>query len=254
MSATYDRPVKSTVASGRTVVSGVRGRVALLREVGAARLIATLRRRAWSDSRSFGLACSTEAIPPARKAAIPVDMEPVTPTSFGQFGTELERVSGDDYQEVFDRVRMCENDVRTLYVATDADGEAIYAQWLVEPAEQAPLHRTTPLIFPQLQTGDMLVEGAYTFSRFRRLGAMGDGMHQLLQFAGAKGARRVLTYVSEGNVSSLRGCANAGFAPDHLRITRRRLGARRILWRPLDEEARGTWARATEPRPSQSGR
>ncbi len=58
--------------------------------------------------------------------------------------------------------------------------------------------------FPNLAPDDWLVEGAYTFVAYRRLGAMGDGMHQLVMAARDAGARRVITYVSEAGVASLR--------------------------------------------------
>jgi RimJ/RimL family protein N-acetyltransferase len=164
------------------------------------------------------------------------------------FSTELDQLSGEDYRDVHVRVRMCASGVRTLYMSLDPAGNAIYAQWLVAPGDEAPLQATIPNQFPNLAPDEWLVEGARTFMAFRRQGAMGDGMHQLLMAARDAGARRVITYVSEDNLGSLRGCANAGFTLDHVRVTRQRLNMRRSLWRPPDPDARNTWAAAIAPR------
>ena len=62
---------------------------------------------------------------------------------------------------------------------------------------------------------------------------MADGMAQLLADALAAGDRKVYTYVTEGNIPSLRGCANVGFEPDHA---------------PVDAASKATWDEAVAPR------
>lgn len=126
----------------------------------------------------------------------------------------------------------------------DDSGSPIYAQWLVRRGEQEALHRLTNGLFPQLGGGEALVEGAYTFVSARKQGAMADGMSQLLVRAREAGDRTVFTYVAEENIPSLRGCANVGFVPDHLRRDVRRLGLRRVQRVPVDSAAESRWAAA----------
>ena len=111
-------------------------------------------------------------------------------------------------------------------------------------ADQARLHRSTGGLFPPLADGEVLVEGAYTFIAFRKQGAMADGMNQLLATARSEGAHSAITYVTDDNVPSLRGCANAGFELDHVRVTTRRLGRRASRRAPLDASARAAWEKA----------
>jgi hypothetical protein len=177
-----------------------------------------------------------------RPARIALCMEPQDTTSFSGFEDELDRVSGG--VGLVQRQGLCAAGVQTLYVAVDDSGEPIYAQWLVRSDEQGALHRATHGLFPQLGEGEALVEGAYTFANFRKLGAMTDGMRQLLVRARDSGDRTVFTYVVEGNVPSLRGCARVGFVPDHLRLGTRRLGLRRTRRVPLDASSEATWAAA----------
>ena len=57
---------------------------------------------------------------------------------------------------------------------------------------------------------------------------MADGMSQLLASARDAGDLKAYTYVDEGNIPSLRGCANVGFEPDHL------MSRRQAFWHPQD--------------------
>ena len=173
-------------------------------------------------------------------------MEPQEVASFRGFDDELERVSGGDRVEVAHRRRLCAAALETLYVAVDDSGMPIYAQWLVRRHQQAALHRVTHGLFRQLGQGEALVEGAYTFVNFRRLGAMVDGMSQLLVRARDAGDESVFTYVAQDNIPSLRGCAEAGFVPDHLQRTRGRFGVRHVTGIPLDALSEKRWAEAVE--------
>jgi hypothetical protein len=110
------------------------------------------------------------------------------------------------------------------------------------------LHNIKKGLFPQLGEGEALLEGAYTFVSARGNGAMADGMAQLLGDARDAGDRKVYTYVAEGNVPSLRGCANVGFEPDHLRLVVSRFGIRRVKHTPVDAASRATWDKAVAPR------
>jgi len=216
----------------------------LLRGLSVRKLVRLARRRAWSSDVSFGLRADLDKLPDVRAARITVRMESWDPVSFNGFEDELNRASGG--VGLVQRQSLCAAGVQTLYVAVDDSGEPIYAQWLVRTHEQEPLHRVTRGLFPQLAEGEALVEGAYTFANFRKLGVMPDGMSQLLLRARASGDRTVFTYVDEGNVPSLRGCARVGFVPDHLRLDTWRLGRRRSRYMPLEPSSNARWAAALQ--------
>jgi hypothetical protein len=201
-------------------------------------------RRLWSTSRALGLRARLDALPEARAAKIPVAMVATETSTFTGFDDELGRSGEDDSLEVLGRQRLCSGGVTTLYVASDDNGAPIYAQWLVTHDNQAALHAATGGLFPPLGQGEVLVEGAYTFIAFRKLGAMADALQQLLHIAHDAGAHSALTYVTDDNVPSLRGCARAGFDLDHVRLTTRRFGRRRSTRGPLDDDARAAWQRA----------
>jgi RimJ/RimL family protein N-acetyltransferase len=206
---------------------------------------AKVARRLWSSQPSFGLACPLDDLPQPRAARIPVKMEAQDPSTFQGFVKE----QGHDLSEaeaefIRQRVEMCQEGVRTLYAALDPEGEAIYAQWLLKPGDEQALHHAAPGYFPDLESDETMVEGAYTFTSFRGHGAMGDGMHQLLEIAQATGAARCLTYVGFDNIASLRGCHKVGFELDHVREAQRRLNVRHFARRLPTAEERRIWTEA----------
>jgi len=208
----------------------------------------TVAEQAWGGKTFFGLRADLTRIPEVRPAAFPIAMAPTDPTTFGGFRDELGRVSGDDYVQVLLRTMTCEAGIETLYVASADDGEPAYAQWLTRAADQAAVHEHSPGRYPVLRDDEVLLEGAYTFVRFRRLGMMADGMVQLLRIARDEGCAAAYTYVEANNIPSLRGCANVGFTLDHVRHNQRRLGRVRSVEAQPGAEDSAQWARAVAPR------
>ena len=219
-----------------------------LRRIGTRELIRLGFRRIWSSSLSFGLSVDLETLTEVRKARVPVRMKVSDPESFVGFDNELRLVSGADSVAVAQRKRFCAAGVRTLYVSVDDSENPIYAQWLVRSDNQEVLHRISNGLFPQLGEGEALLEGAYTFVSARGQGVMADGMSQLLASARDAGDLKAYTYVDEGNIPSLRGCANVGFEPDHLCLVVRRFGIRKIRHTTVDDASRAHWEAAVAPR------
>jgi hypothetical protein len=215
-----------------------------LHRLGARAAARTAREQLWYTKVFLGLRCDLHALPEVRPAKVELRMEPRAPGDGAAFEGERGRVRGEDYLEVLFRLGLCEDGVTTLYVA-GPDHDPIYAQWLVRPHDQGLMHAHAPGRYDPLAPGEVLLEGAYTFNAYRRMGAMADGMAQLLRIARDEGAHTAITYVSDDNVASLRGCAAVGFVADHVRRSSRRLGVRRSLPLALDDRSREAWLAAT---------
>jgi hypothetical protein len=222
----------------------------LVAQMGLLLLFSKAIEQAWWTKVFFGLRCDLKSLPPIRPAKMPVKMEPNGEALFSGFEEELRQARGLDYLDVFQRRRICRAGVKTAYVTLGPDGSPAYVQWLIRAQDQQHLHAYQPKRYPVLASDEVLLEGAYTFTRFRRTGVMADGMGQLLRIAQAEGVRAAYTYVGADNVGSLRGCANVGFVLDHVRRNTRRLGYRISVMSPADEEARRIWSAATVPRVS----
>lgn len=215
-----------------------------LHRLGARAAARTAREQLWYTKVFLGLRCDLGDLPEVRAAKVEMPMRARAPGDGRDFEAELEHARGGDYLEVLLRLGLCDDGVKTLYVA-DAGGEPIYAQWLVREDDQDLMHAHAPGRYDRLAPGEVLLEGAYTFADFRRMGAMADGMAQLLRIARDEGTDSAITFVTVDNVASLRGCAAVGFMPDHIRRSSRRFGVRRSLAEPLDARSRELWDSAT---------
>ncbi len=222
--------------------------VALVRGAGVRLLLQTLAEVVWGERTYLGLRSELGELPPPRPAKFEIRMEPRECPGFDGFADELRRARGRDCLQVVLLRRLCEAGVRELHVATAPDGSPAYCQWVVGESNQDLLHAHSPGRHPRLARHEVLLEGAYTFTRFRGLGLMADGMWQLLTKARDAGARSAITYVATESVPALRGCARVGFAPDHVRHNVRRLGRTRSFVRPVDDELLELWAAATAPK------
>ncbi len=226
------------------------GVVSLIRPLGPGLFFRKVLQQTWATREYLALRCDLSVLPPIRRAKFETTIRPFESTNFWGFDEEFPRVKKVDSIEVFHRIRWCRKGIKTLHIAPGPDGSPAYAQWLVTEREQHLLHAHHPDYYLTLSPGEVLLEGAYTFQKFRGFGIMADGMAQLLRIARDGGARVAYTYVGPDNVPSLRGCANVGFVLDHVRLNTRRFGTRSSAVQPPDESAIQMWKAATAPRPS----
>jgi hypothetical protein len=192
----------------------------------------------------LGLRCDLSELPEPRPGKVPIEMVARDAPTFRGFTDELQDATGSDYVQVLLRTWMCANDVRALYAAEADDGRPIYAQWLVRQVDQQRLQADTPDAHDELADDEVLLEGAYTFVAFRGVGAMADGMGQLLRIARDEGSAAAITYVRDDNIPSLRGCARVGFVLDHVRVNSTRLGRGRSDRSEIESAAQQAWESA----------
>jgi hypothetical protein len=202
----------------------------------------------WWTRLFFGLRCNLDTLPPLRPAIFAITLNPTDSRTFRGFLQERGRVHGPSAVDIFLRQSLCDAGVQTLYTATGPDGTPAYAQWLISAGDQDILHSCKPGRYPILAPNEVLLEGRYTFSRFRRGGVATNGAAQLLRLARAKGARTAFTYVAADNAPALHSSAQVGFRLDHVRRNIRRLGFRRSVVQPVDELARQIWILAVSDR------
>jgi hypothetical protein len=126
--------------------------------------------------------------------------------------------------------RLLQSDLRTCYVAIGPDGKLCFMQWLIHSTDNDRLRAVFGNLYPTLAPDEALLEGAFTPDTSRGLGA------QIAERAAGVGARWVITFVDEGNVASVKGCARAGFSAYVKRHERFRLFRRYISFDPLQSE------------------
>ena len=227
----------SLPAAGARGGGGLRGLLARVRGVPLRKLWQALRQRLYSEHRAVGLRRDLQRPFSTPEAKVPLTVRPLTEADERALRAAAAAAAPEDAYELACRVQMLEAGLRTCYAAVDDAQHLCYVQWLLLPEQNEAVRRFFHGSFPWLAPDEALLEGAYTFASRRGLRIMPCAMAQLALEAQRQGARQVVTFVSQGNESSLKGCARAGFEPYVERRATWRLLRHRYAFRPLAPSA-----------------
>lgn len=133
------------------------------------------------------------------------------------------------------RMEFFQAGIPLCYVAIDQSGEPCYAQWLMTSVDNGRIQQYFHGAFPVLAPDEALLEGAFTPESHRGKGIMPRAMALIAESARNFGARYAITFVTEENEASLKGCKRAGFVPYMLRKTKWRWLRPRVTSLPLAE-------------------
>lgn len=192
-----------------------------------------LGRRLFSSHHAYGLKRDLAAPHETPVAKIPISVRPLIDADVPRILDEHAEVDEAERWERHTRTRLLERGIGQPYVAVDPDDDPCYVQWLFGPDENAEVREFFHGIFPELQPGQALLEGAFTPTRHQGRRIMSAGMSMIAEKARDLGARDVLTFVGVENIASLKGCERAGFLPALDRWETRRLGRLRVRFRPM---------------------
>jgi RimJ/RimL family protein N-acetyltransferase len=189
--------------------------------------------RAYSLSTSMGLQRDVTVPFTGPTAKIPLIVRPL---AGDDDLSALNPEPGLTQDEAFWRLgqrRLLNSGLGTCYVAVAPDGKVCYMQWVIPASEQARLEAYFGNLYPELQPGEALLEGAYTPVAYRGKGIMSAAMAQIAERAAEHGGRRVITFVDGQNEASLKGCLRAGFTPFVTRHEKFRWFQRHTTFEPL---------------------
>jgi RimJ/RimL family protein N-acetyltransferase len=220
--------------------SDLRGIISRIRDIGrlvwsgnAAKAWWAITYRAHSDSISIGLRRDLTVPFTGPKAKIPLTVRPLAPTDDL---SALDPAPGLSPDEAFWRLgqrRLLQSGLRTCYVAIGPDGKPCYMQWVIPASENERLRAFFGNLYPVLQPGEALLEGAYTPEAYRGKGIMGAAMAEVATRAADHGARYVITFVDQQNEASFKGCVRAGFVPYVQRLEKFRWFRRQVAFTPI---------------------
>ncbi len=220
-----------------------------LRDEGAGSAIGKVTQPLWStETNWFVLRTDLGQLPDPLPTRTEVAMEPVDVADFTGFIDELELVTGSDRGALDDREKMRSAGIDRFYVSFSPSREPVYAQFVITPEQQEAMQAAFRReLFPKLEERQVLLEGAYTFTSFRGLGVMAEGMRQVLTRARDDGFDQALTTVDRDNVPSLRGCARVGFEPARVGVISRRFGQFSRRHAPARADDWAIWRTAIAP-------
>ncbi|SFH10833.1 GNAT family N-acetyltransferase [Sulfitobacter dubius] len=148
----------------------------------------------------------------APKAKIPLHVRPFElEDENALFGHRHAGADPADLTEINYRLEHLQADIPTPYVAIDEyTGTPCYLQWLMG-AEQNSKIQAQPWGFPVLAQNEAVLENAYTPPAYRGQHVMAAAMFLIAEQARKLDADYAMTFVSEDNIPSLKGCKRAGF-------------------------------------------
>jgi GNAT superfamily N-acetyltransferase len=126
---------------------------------------------------------------------------------------EMARAEGkESAYELIGRKLFYDSGFRDCYVARSADtNELCFIQWMISPQVCQGLYRDFGNMLPRLESTDLWMENSYTFKKYRGKKLYPAVLVDLAHIARDKGFKRILTYVREDNIASIKGCERAGF-------------------------------------------
>lgn len=208
------------------------------RDLGLRRGLEILQRRKPFRSEVIALGLRRDLTVPftAPDAKIPIGIRRLEPRDYpALFATDALDIDDEERRLRTSRRELAEEGLGTGYVAVTEADEPCYVQWLFGPAENARIAYFFERLFPPLRTGEALLEGAFTPVQHRGKGIMSAAMARIAEHAADLDARYVITFVTEDNIPSLKGCDRAGFTP-YMRRSDTWVGIRRtIRFGPLQQ-------------------
>jgi ribosomal protein S18 acetylase RimI-like enzyme len=202
-----------------------------LREVGR-----RIRRLAWHDVTSLGLAYDPRDPVTARVPRVGIEVRPLEEADIPVF-TSLP-LAGSPRVEALTRTNardLIESGLQTCYVGITEDGP-VYMQFLVTADQNECLLAIFGGLFPPLAEDEGLLEFAFTLQEHRARPVMPSVMLRLIEIAAERGLRRVVTYVHINNRSFIRFFMRLGFVPFAVRVARWRLFRRRVEFQEVEPE------------------
>ena len=171
-----------------------------------------MRKGLYAYSWRYGLRRTLGEKVEAPKAKIPMHVRPFEPKDEeALFGHRHADADPNDLIEINYRLEHLEADIPTAFVAIDeTTGTPCYIQWLMG-ADQNRKIQAKQWGFPVLARNEALLENAYTPPAYRGQHVMAAAMYLVAEQAREINADYAMTFVSEDNIPSLKGCKRAGF-------------------------------------------
>ncbi len=200
-------------------------------------LIDALNYRWSSDLRSFGLRRDLQIPFTAPQASMPITVRPLEERDVASIlDIEAPGISSEEREERKTRLQMLQAGLMTCYVAVTGEDRPCYMQWLIGPEQNDKIEAYFKGIFPRLEPGEALLEGAFTPEAYRGRRIMPCAMAQIAEKGVELGARWAMTFVTHDNIPSLKGCQRSGFVPYMSREEKWRAFRHQVTFTPLPEE------------------
>jgi hypothetical protein len=190
-----------------------------------------LRRAVWSQERFLILRKDLTEVQHPRPSAVLFSIRPFEASDLSIL--EGEPFSAEDADAREQRRHWVEGGLPGCYVAVLKSGEPCYMQWLLRHSDRQTILDFFGDTLPTLDPATVLLEGAYTSPRYRRLPIMPAAMARIASLGREFGARQAIVSIAEGNTTMIKSAQWAGFKTASVTVEQRRLFRRLQTDSPL---------------------
>ena len=114
--------------------------------------------------------------------------------------------------ELLGRKLFFDSGFRDCYLARAVEtNEPCFVQWVISLANLEALGPSVARNAPRLRDDELWMENSYTFRKYRGKRVMSSVLVALAEIAEDRGFRRIVTYIREDGLASIKGCERAGF-------------------------------------------
>lgn len=115
----------------------------------------------------------------------------------------LDGLDGESKKEIIARLVFYKAGFQNCYIARTKKNEIAYFQWLIFPSENQIIQKYFSRKFYPLDKGQVMIENAFTFPKFRGLGLLPGVSQKLLRIAKESGYGAAVTYIRKDKIPSL---------------------------------------------------
>jgi GNAT superfamily N-acetyltransferase len=170
--------------------------------------------RIFSDTYSIGLQLDLTIKFDIPEAQIPLTIRPLRQNDIPKiFDFKNPSLFEHDKLNLVVRLEHIHANIPTCYVAVTNDDTPVFIEWLMGHTENKRIQAFFNEIFPLLSPDEMLLENAFTLPEFRGKGIMASAVARIAELGKTSGARRVITFIEQTNIASLKASKRAGFHP-----------------------------------------
>ena len=184
----------------------------LLKFMQGKEILRKIRHRIYSDTFYHGLINMLPDVCLPVSSSIPVHLRPLQDADIAVlFNVRTPHLPDTGIAERLYRLLLIKSKIRSCYVAVTAEGNPCAALWLIPATENKKLQDHSNGSFPLLAHDEMLLEGLFTLETYRDKHIMAYCIAQILENAKEAGAKKVLSFVRNENIQSIRSLQRAGF-------------------------------------------
>ena len=152
-------------------------------------------------TRPLGIPC-----PPSSSKYV---VEHASPEDMAEFFNKVHGETKEGRHQLLVRKWFYEHGFHNCYITRTSDtNEMCTIRWMITSQDIIKIGWENR--FPKLKEDEVLLDNVYTLERFRRKGAQHTSIYQLGEILQSQGFRRLISYVAEDNIPSLKAVKKQG--------------------------------------------